>query len=143
MSEKKYTSGPWKVTDRTRKRFDPYTGARLDDLQEVWVDAGDKMIAIMGAYDADPHANARLIAAAPEMLRECKLALEFVQRLAQDQTGWANQVGYRNMVSRLQDVIASAEPVAPQGAQVGGREAVAAHDSLAIPPGRDPQDGAA
>lgn len=101
MSESKHTPGPWKVSP-------------TDDT--VVIDAtGAEVAAIDGDYN-DPdtwpqmEANARLIAAAPDLLSEAKKQVEWL-RMLRDQLPQWDIDGFEvdKRIAALEDAIAKAE----------------------------------
>lgn len=83
MNETKHTPGPWRVENH---RFKTTTESRWT----VW--SGSEAIAWTNGTDdeselAQQEANARLIAAAPELLAACKNMLEWARRVKQINPG--------------------------------------------------------
>jgi hypothetical protein len=70
MSEAKHTAGPWEA-----KRETDYVSA------QIWAD-GRQLAEVYGESRAVTAMNARLIAAAPELLNELKSSLEFLRDAA-------------------------------------------------------------
>jgi hypothetical protein len=94
MMETKHSPGPWKLS--------------LPDETAVASFDGTEIAAVQGDYDDDDvwpvmAANARLIAAAPELLAACKAALAEVQRTISSHTS------FNNTVDVLEAAIAKAE----------------------------------
>lgn len=56
----------WKYINESKKRFSYETGERLSDEQAHYIFEGDKLIAVLAHYNADPK-DFSLIASAPEM----------------------------------------------------------------------------
>jgi len=78
MSAHKHTPGPWKVLNA---RKEDWLGRPLE-YWTVTADDGDKWLCASPEWDpeheAESEANARLIAAAPELLEAIVLALPYV-----------------------------------------------------------------
>tara|TARA_R100001086_G_scaffold248358_1_gene185101 strand:- start:3414 stop:3695 length:282 start_codon:yes stop_codon:yes gene_type:complete len=87
----KHTPGPWKIETYHGCLFKIERDGELDEYPERRTEA-----------------DARLIAAAPEMLRECKYALEFLKDWAKVNE-CAHDQGYQNFKFRLERAIAKAE----------------------------------
>lgn len=68
----KHTPGPWEVYGGTRAGIDKEDGS----FSIVVAGYDDDECGIYGHTDAEAAANARLIAAAPDLLAACRAALE-------------------------------------------------------------------
>ena len=56
-------------------------------------------------YNAEAMANSCLVSAAPELLKECEHALEFIEAWASHESGRKSDPGYLNFRQRLQTAI--------------------------------------
>ena len=92
-----HTPGPWKVQKTRSNR--PITMIMTVDKQGAVICDMNKI----GGNDID--ADARLIAAAPDLLAACKLALEY--------TGWHYHAGAQEAHDALKAAIAKAEGTQP------------------------------
>jgi hypothetical protein len=74
-----HTPGPWhaECRDGDMRIIAVEDDQRIARINEDMIDAND-----MPSYSSEAHANARLIAAAPEMLNALELALVTIRRLA-------------------------------------------------------------
>ncbi len=93
----KYTKPPWRVFENNRG--------------EVGVEAGDEGVIVADKIhceewkeppeiEAEQRANAKLIAAAPDLLKACKSALEGVRRLTAYENGYQWAVSLAAELSR-------------------------------------------
>ena len=77
MNKTKYTPGPWE-TGR------PDMATLVEGVDSKWIYAGDIYIAVASGCASENWdevmANARLIAAAPELLAACELVLEVLDQ---------------------------------------------------------------
>ena len=86
--EKKFTPGPWCVSDETREKNEHGVfgidinslGIAVAHLATIWANTEEKV-----GSDPEAEANAKLIAAAPEMLE----SLEKLTKWAGSLTDWA------------------------------------------------------
>tara|TARA_R100001086_G_scaffold200856_1_gene117069 strand:+ start:12885 stop:13190 length:306 start_codon:yes stop_codon:yes gene_type:complete len=96
MGRPQHTPGPWEYKWLHGHRV---VKDRIDEDE-----AYNDLIARVSGSEA----NARLIAAAPEMLKECKYALEFLNDWAKANQ-CAHDQGYQNFKFRLERAISKAE----------------------------------
>lgn len=80
MSEAKHTPGPWKTFDDPKSNY----GVQVNADNAV---KAKKVVCRVGGPDRD--ANARLIAAAPDMLAALKEGAQCLEDVARDEGGWA------------------------------------------------------
>ncbi len=72
-----HTPGIWTVSALVEKRFDIFTGERKHDNVSCSIESESGYLAIVSAFDGKPYAaNARLMAAAPELLEALEMKLE-------------------------------------------------------------------
>lgn len=103
---KQHTPGPWTTDVTQRMRHDNTIPVRHAD---------GKMVAFAADFnqydrDAEVEANARLIAAAPELLAACQAALEYVDSFRLVYTGSVLPHGARPIHAQLTAAIAKAQP---------------------------------
>jgi len=117
LDKLKHTPGPWKVIDRGAPH-DPEMKIINPNLARFWIASmkcghahGEvapiaSECSITCAPHLDSEGNAYLMAAAPELLRECQFALEMLK--AETRSDVLASAGYRNFLHRLTEVIAKA-----------------------------------
>jgi hypothetical protein len=88
----KHTPGPWVAESRHTQKFDPRTGAKLkpEVLYSVMSEGGEVITAFSNIVNKDAEANARLIAAAPELL-EWALKIRETFPITKAPDGWSPQ----------------------------------------------------
>jgi hypothetical protein len=112
MSESKYTPGPWKKEARINSLTINVVPHRIYGFKARVVGGGDgQMVAhAFGKTSAEAEANARLIAAAPEMLQKlhnCVSALTFAIAGMDESDPWITKL--RATRDGAQAIIAKAE----------------------------------
>jgi len=103
MNESKHTPGPWQVTDEDVRGNDIYYRIEAE---------GFGMVALVDATPVDDdslRANARLIAAAPDLLDACKIALQAINECDME-VGLFN-VTEQEITDKLYAAIAQAKDV--------------------------------
>lgn len=114
---KKHTPGPWTVGiyDITPSMLERMKHKQVSVCQNTDKNPQGLLIALCGEIDpnetqntADSLADACLIAAAPEMLKELEMNLEFMESLG---PSFKSQVGFTNAVFRLKNLIKKAKGV--------------------------------
>jgi len=104
-----HTPGPWDVQKAWRDRTEP---------SNHWVYADGLFIAEVDGERPEALANARLIAAAPELLAACKTALEDARRAITGEWDIGSTDcpadGFRCQAEYLEQVIAAAEGRKPR-----------------------------
>ena len=72
----KHTPGPWVIERVDKQYYDSHTGQPSSTLSWMNIDSGGRTVASAHSFTENMEANARLIAAAPEMLE----ALQEIER---------------------------------------------------------------
>lgn len=100
MSDAKHTPGPWEIPDQTWTRnLTVNTAGGMEAAMIACPGSGgamsytDEVCTLSWKDDGEWLANARLIAAAPELLEACKAAYNILQQSRPD-SGWFNAYGH-------------------------------------------------
>lgn len=78
-----HTPGPWRYAPAIERRFCSSTGAEQASWHYHWVvnEAGERVACGLEGLDATDSPNARLTAAAPELLCACEQAIKRLKEL--------------------------------------------------------------
>lgn len=107
--QSKPTPGPWKYRAEINRRFDPMTGEPSESASHFIDGAEGAFVGVVSA-SGPIEANARMIAAAPEMLEVLKFAHKMLHETARDPESRAYELKAK-IDAALEQAIAKAEGV--------------------------------
>ena len=103
-----FTPGPWRIAYGGVEEHDNYFAIASPHRKKPIAESGyyflddDEFLGNPSAGGVELRANARLIAAAPELLDACRMLIDFIP------DGWEMPLGYNQVVAQAREVIAKA-----------------------------------
>jgi len=101
--ETKHTPGPWFYAGRSTLYIDAsIDGGMIQEIAAVGPTAADN------GYGETQQANARLIAAAPDLLEKCEMALSYIEAVCFNTPNPKKRKNYADCAGQLRAAIAKA-----------------------------------